>query len=83
VAIYRLLGKSAFGPDEINRIVSAYERALERFNLQNSQTDPLNRAIANYVIEVARTGERDPARICRLALERFADDIARRFTEEN
>ena len=46
---HRLLGKSAFRPDDINRIVSAYERALESLGIQNSQTDPLNQAIAKYV----------------------------------
>ena len=80
---HRLLGKPALGHDDINRIVSAYEHALKRFYLQNSQTDPLNQAIAKYVIEAALTGEQDPAQICVRALERFADEIARRLAEEN
>ena len=49
---HRLLGKSAFRPDDINRIVSAYERALERFNLKNSQTDPLNQAMPSTLLRL-------------------------------
>lgn len=83
VAVYQLLEKSAFGPDDIKCIVSAYERALERLGLQGNQDDSLNQAIAKYVIEVAQTGEKDPAQICTLALKRFVEEFEKRFTSEN
>ena len=69
VAIYRILEKSGFGPDEIRRMTDAYEAALTQRGL--ARNDPLTEAIARNIIEVAQTGEKDPARICALALERL------------
>jgi hypothetical protein len=70
VAIYRILEKSGFGPDEIRRMTDAYEAALKQRGLQRN--DPLTETIARHIIEIAQTGEKDPARICALALERLA-----------
>jgi hypothetical protein len=70
VAIYRILQNSGFGPDEIQRMTAAYEAALKQRAL--ARNDPLTEAIARHIIEIAQTGERDPARICALALDRLA-----------
>ncbi len=61
-AIYRLLQNSAFGPDEIKRITTAYEDALRVLGLA-SRSDPITEIVAKKIIEIAQTGERDPAQI--------------------
>jgi hypothetical protein len=62
VAIYRLLQDAAFGSDEIERITAAYESVLKLLRLSD-RTDPITELIAQRVIETARKGEPDPARI--------------------
>lgn len=68
VAIYRLLQQAAFGPEEIDRLVTAFEDSLRALKLQD-RTDPLTETIAKKLIEIAQTGERDPRRLRRRALE--------------
>ena len=68
MAIYRLLQNSAFVPEDIGRLVAAYENCLRILNLSD-RSDPITERIAKKVIEVAQTGMRDPARIGQLALE--------------
>ena len=62
MAIYRLLQKSAFGPEEIERMTTAYEDALRVLGLTD-RSDPMTEILAKKIIEIAQTGERDPARI--------------------
>lgn len=66
VAIYRLLQQSAFGPDAIALMVTAYEDCLRTLKLDRS--DPQTEAIAKKIIEIAQTGVRDPAQMRRQAL---------------
>lgn len=68
MAIYRLLQGSAFEPEAVTRIASAYEDALRALKLAD-RTDPLTQIVAKKVFEIAQTGERDPARITSLALK--------------
>jgi hypothetical protein len=68
MAIYRLLQNSAFTPEQIEQMCNAYEVALTRLKLRD-RNDPLTLLIARAIIKVAQTGERDPTRICTLALE--------------
>jgi hypothetical protein len=63
MAIYRLLQNSAFGPEEIARMTTAYEDALRVLGLTD-RADPMTEILAKKIIEIAQTGERDPARIC-------------------
>ena len=62
MAIYRLLQNCAFGPDEIERMTTAYEDTLRVLGLAD-RADPVTEIIAKKIIEVAQTGERDPLRI--------------------
>jgi hypothetical protein len=70
MAIYLLLQKSAFGPDDIIRMEEAYELALAQLGLKGG-TGSLNESIAKLVIETAQTGEKDADRICAIALSRL------------
>jgi hypothetical protein len=62
MAIYRLLQNSAFGPDEIRCMTTAYEDALRILGLAD-RTDPVTEIIAKRIIEIAQTGVRDPLHI--------------------
>jgi hypothetical protein len=68
VAIYRLLQNSVFGPEEVGRLAAAYEDALTALGLSD-RNDPVTELVAKKIIEVARTGEADPARISKLAIK--------------
>jgi len=74
VALARLLQNSAFGPDEIKRMTTAYEDALRVLGFVD-RTDAITEIIANKVIEIAQTGERDPFRIRARAVADFGIPI--------
>lgn len=67
MAIYRLLQKSAFEPEHVKIITTAYEKALVTLKLRN-RADPLTAIIARKIIEVAQTGHNDPDLICTMTL---------------
>jgi hypothetical protein len=75
VAIHRLLERSAFEPEDVARMTAAYEHALVELGLKD-RSDTLTETIARFIVEVAQTGERNPARICALALRRLNDPDA-------
>ena len=60
MAIYRILQNAPFGPDEIARLVAAYERTLEALGLAD-RSDPITELVARKIIEISQTGVRDPA----------------------
>ncbi|HTZ02435.1 MAG TPA: hypothetical protein VMC05_08890 [Xanthobacteraceae bacterium] len=64
--IYRLLQQSAFSPEDIDRLGTAFEDALRVLKLAD-RSDPLSETIAKKLIEIAQTGERDPRQIRRRA----------------
>jgi len=66
VPIYRLLQQSAFSPEDIDRLGTAFEDALRVLKLAD-RSDPLSETIAKKLIEIAQTGERDPRQIRRRA----------------
>jgi hypothetical protein len=68
MAIYRMLQKSAFGPDDIERLATAYESALRVLEL-NDRDDPITETIARRIIEAAQTGLRDPDSLCATAIK--------------
>lgn len=68
VAIYRLLQQSAFNPEDIDRLVAAFEDSLRVLKLKD-RADPLTETIAKKLIELAQTGERDPRRLRKRAFE--------------
>jgi hypothetical protein len=66
LTIYRLLQQSAFGPEAINLMVTAYEDCLRVLSLDRS--DPRTEVVAKKIIEIAQTGVRDPALMSQKAL---------------
>jgi hypothetical protein len=70
-AMYRLLQDlqdTAFGPEEIEAMVMAYEDACRSLKLTEKRSDLLTQILAMRIIEAARTGELDPIRLRDFAL---------------
>ena len=65
-----LLQHSAFGPDDLDRIVTAYEATLRA--LRADRTDPAAETVAKTIMQIAQTGVRDPTRLRQLALKELA-----------
>jgi hypothetical protein len=69
MAIYRLFQNSAFTPEDIVRLSSAYEAALKALNL--TRTDAATEQVASSIIQVAQSGVHDPEKICAAVVESF------------
>ena len=59
MAIYRLIASGSFGPDEIDAMTEAYERALTYLGMVD-RNNPFTELIAKAIVNVTATGERDP-----------------------
>jgi hypothetical protein len=63
----------AFGPEAIEALGKAYDMALASLR-DVGQPDLVREVIARRIIETAQNGERDPAKLCAVALSAFNDD---------
>jgi hypothetical protein len=68
MTISRLIQNLAFNQDGIERLSAAYEDALRALHISD-RDDPINKIIAQRIIEGARTGVRDPNVLCRMAVK--------------
>ena len=69
MAIHRMPEDSAFGPEDIEQLSTAYEDALRTLELPDHD-DPITQIIApQRLIEAAKTGVRDPTQLCNLAVK--------------
>jgi hypothetical protein len=68
MTIHRLLQNSPLGPEDIERLVMAYEQTLRELGLKD-RSDPITQLIAKKIIEVGQTGVRDPAQISKLSIK--------------
>ena len=69
MAIRRLLQQEAgVSPADVAPITAAYDAALQLLRLTD-RNDPVTEIVAKKIIEVARSGERDPPKICARALK--------------
>jgi hypothetical protein len=67
MTIYRLLENTTFGPEEIERLVKAYEQTLRALGLVD-RSDPVTLLVAEKIIAVGRFGIEDPEEISKLVL---------------
>jgi hypothetical protein len=67
MTIYRLLENTSFGPEEIERLVKAYEQTLKALGLVD-RSDPITLLVAEKIIAAGRFGVEDPAEISKLVL---------------
>jgi hypothetical protein len=63
---------AAFGPDDIHVLIAAFQDILRELQLVD-HSDPAVTIVARRVIDFARRGERDPARL-RDAVLKSLDD---------
>jgi hypothetical protein len=68
--IRQLLDSSAFNPEEVALLCKVFEDMLHALKLVD-RTDPATSLIAKKIIELARRGERDPARLCDGVMKEF------------
>ena len=73
MTIHRLLRNTTFGPEEIARLVTAYEGALKALGLRD-RSDPITQLVAEKIIAVGRLRIEDPAEITRLAVKELGSD---------
>ena len=67
MAIYRMLQNRPMSPEDISRLVAAYEATLKALGLTD-RSDPLTELVARKIIEIGQTGVRDPQQISRRAV---------------
>ena len=70
MAIFRLLQNAPLGPEDINRLVTAYEETLKALELSD-RSDPITHIVARKIFELGQTGVRDPLEISALAVKSF------------
>ncbi len=68
MTIHRLLKNTAFGPEEVERLVVAYEETLRALGLKN-RNDAITQLVAEKIIAIGRLEIEDPAEIAKLALK--------------
>jgi len=70
MTIHRLLQNSPLGPEDIERLVAAYEQTLCELGITD-RNDPLTLVVAKKVIEIRQSGIRDSAQLSELALKQL------------
>ena len=68
MAIYKLMQNSVFEPEDIERLVTAYEQTLRALRLKD-RSDPITQLVAEKIIAIGRLRIEDPAEISKLALK--------------
>ena len=67
----QLLDSNAFNPEEVTILRDVFEDTLRALKLTD-RSDPITSLIAKKIIELARLGERDPARLRQAAVQAFS-----------
>ena len=78
MTISRWIKDSKLRPEEVERLNSAYGRALYSLCLVD-RNDPVADIVAKKIIEIGATGVRDPAEISKLAVEQLGVAKSWRF----
>ena len=75
--IRRLLKDGNLGPEEVERLERAYNRALQALHLVD-RNDPIAEMVAKLVIKIGATGVHDPRKIAEIAIKQIGSPIDRR-----
>ena len=73
MTIHRLLKKAAFGPEEIECLVTAYEKTLRALGLKD-RSDPITLLVAEKIIALVQCGVRDAGVLCATTLQELKPD---------
>ena len=68
MAIYKLIQNTAFEPEDVERLGTAYEQTLRALRLKD-RSDPITQLVAEKIIAIGRLGIEDPAQISKLAFK--------------
>jgi hypothetical protein len=71
--IIPFLKDGSFDPDTTRAMGEAFDRARKQLH-DRGQPDVVQEIIARRIIDIARTGERDPDTMCKRALAAFGID---------
>jgi hypothetical protein len=71
--ILRILQNSPLHPEDIRRLVAAYEKTLHALGLKD-RSDPITEIVARKIIEIGQTGLRDPEQISQRAIQELGPD---------
>lgn len=67
--IRQFLGKDvSFGPDDLKAMSEAFTQALAELRLYDRQ-DAMVEMVARRIVRAALSGERDPVKLCEIALD--------------
>jgi hypothetical protein len=67
MSVHQLFHKTAFSPEEIAVLVTAYEATLKKLGLVD-RDDPLARMIAKKIIELAERGVRESEQVIAMTM---------------
>jgi hypothetical protein len=68
MAMYRLLRREVFEPEDVCLLASVYEDVVKTLGLGEKE-DALKQLVAKKLIELAQAGERDPECLKELTIE--------------
>jgi hypothetical protein len=80
MAIYRLLHRGVFEPDDVRLLATVYEKVLSTVGVVDRK-DPRAELIARKVVQLAQAGERDPE--CLSMTDRLLDWLDGRLSTIN
>jgi hypothetical protein len=78
MTIYKIIQNTPLGPDDIRRLVTAYEQTLLALRLKE-RDDPITLIVAQKIFEVGQTGIEDAADISKLAIKQLGISRAQNF----
>jgi hypothetical protein len=61
----------SFAPEDVASMSAAFEAALGKLGLVD-RTDPMTTEVVKLIIEFAKQGERNPERLCALAVQQLS-----------
>jgi hypothetical protein len=82
VPIHRLLEPGVFQPEEVAALAHVFDDVLHALGLFD-RTDPVTTLVAKKVIDLAKTGERDPDRLKRLTIDAFRGKANQNFENDS
>ena len=66
--IRHFVGNASFGPDDLKAMSEAFTQALSELRLYDRK-DAMVEMVARRIVRAALSGERDPSKLCEIALD--------------
>ena len=75
MAIYRLLRREVFEPEDVHLLATVYEEIAKALGVTDGNA-PVSQLIARRLIELAQAGERDPDSLKELTMDAVQNEPA-------